>query len=194
MEELETVAGGIWSDAAEQLSANGCVGIGELELSTTALPELAADCLANPRIGNPGVAVAGAATDWVGLECRIFSGFNIEANPLGKCAVVLVTVPVLLVAISYWVVVAILSAAVSGARDLGSDSGSTRFEVEDGPGVDAGGGGDDFDDSGAGCQRTSMVGGAEDRSELDARFAGVVPGGDSAKTCGSTGSKLTKTI
>jgi len=38
LDKLEAVAGGIWSDAAEQFFVDGRVGVGELELSAAALP------------------------------------------------------------------------------------------------------------------------------------------------------------
>jgi len=150
--------------------------------------------MADARVGVAGVAVASAVAHWMGVEWGISGGFDVAANIVGKRAAVLVTVPVLLVAISHWIAVAILPAAVSVAGDLGSGSRSAGFEAEDGPGLDTGVGGDDFDDSGAGCQRASMVGGPEDRSELDSRFAGVVSGGEREKLWRSRRAKLNKTI
>jgi hypothetical protein len=147
VDKLETVGGRVRGDAAKQLHANGSIGISELELPAAALPKPATRGIVDAGIRIAGVAVAGAAVDRVGVDGRIFGGVDVAANFVGKRAGVLVTVPVLLVAISHWVVVAVLPAAVSGTGDLGSGARSTSFEIENGLGIGAGLGCDGSDDS-----------------------------------------------
>lgn len=193
VDELETVGRRIRGDAAEQLHANGRIGIGELELPAAALPKPATRGIVEPRIRIAGVAVAGVAVDRVGVDGRIFGGVDLTANFVGKRAGVLVTVLVLLVAISHRVVIALLPAVVSRTGDLRSVARSTSFEIENGLGIDTGFVRDDSDDSSVGEYRAPVVGGA-DWIELGAEFAGVVPGGDREKVWRSRRAKLnTKT-
>jgi hypothetical protein len=162
LEKLETVVGGIWSDIAEQLSADGHVGVSELEFSTVAVRELVAGGFADARVRGAGVVVAGALVDWVGVEWGIPGGLDITTNVVGERGAVLVAMFVLLIAISDWGLVAILPVAVFTPGGVGSGAGDARFEAEEQFGVGGSVGSDGVDDSGGEYERGLMVGGAED--------------------------------
>lgn len=129
------MAGGICSGASEQLSADGSVAFGELELPAAALPRTSESGFAHEGVWAFGAAVSGSIADWLVVVGRICGGRCVAANTLGECAAVLFPLFVLSVAVQSGILIAILSAAVSGTRNLGSASRLTNFQTEAGYGI-----------------------------------------------------------
>jgi hypothetical protein len=99
LEKLAAMVGRIWCGAAVQLPFNERFAFGELELYAAALPGAAAVGGADARFGNCRFVVAGISADWLGMDRRICSGIDIQANAVDKRDFVLLTLFVLFIAL-----------------------------------------------------------------------------------------------
>jgi len=181
LEKLAAVAGGICLGASEQLSADGSVAVGKLELPTATLPRTSESGVAHEGLGPFGTAVPGITADWLVMDRWIRGGRCIAPNAVGECAAVLFAVFVLPVAVPGAVPIEILPAAVPGASNLGSAPRFTEFQAEAGCGNSFSAGDNRVDRSCFGEQRTTFVERATTEFRLGAELAGMVPRCDIAK-------------